>query len=237
MQNGWFKTGDLGYFDKDGFLHISGRKKNVIISKSGKNVFPEEIEDVLNRSPFILESLVYGAEDAKQDEIIAAQIVVDAEAFIELAESTGKEITKDFLHQIIADEVSKVNKQVSSYKQIRKFIIRDQEFLDAASNWSRALPVLIIARRELAAIAATANAHQDEAEALAQIAQSSDRVAKMMDSTYSETKLFWLRLRAAKQVVRNWRAFRRAADEEKGKANTLLNEALDMLEEAFKGTT
>ncbi len=128
MQDGWFKTGDLGYFDKEGFLHISGRKKNVIISKSGKNVFPEEIEDVLNRSPFVLESLVYGAEDAKQDEIIAAQIVVDAEAFIELAESTGKEITKEFLHQIIADEVSKVNKQISSYKQIRKFVIRDQEF-------------------------------------------------------------------------------------------------------------
>lgn len=128
FENGWFKTGDLGYVDDDGFLHISGRKKNVIISKSGKNVFPEEIEDVLNRSPFILESLVYGEEDPKHDEIIAAQIVVDAEAFIELAERTGKEITKDLLQRIIADEVAKVNKQLSSYKQIRKFVIRDQEF-------------------------------------------------------------------------------------------------------------
>lgn len=128
FQDGWFKTGDLGYIDSDGFLHISGRKKNVIISKSGKNVFPEEIEDVLNRSPFIMESLVYGAEDSKLGEIIAAQIVVDAEAFIELAESTGKEITKEFLHQIIADEVGKTNKQLSSYKQVRKFTIRDQEF-------------------------------------------------------------------------------------------------------------
>ncbi|MFA5834784.1 MAG: AMP-binding protein [Bacteroidota bacterium] len=134
FHDGWFKTGDLGYFDDDGFLHISGRKKNVIISKSGKNVFPEEIEDVLNRSPFILESLVYGAEDAKLDEIISAQIVVDAEAFIELAESTGKEITKDFLHQVIADEVSKANKQISSYKQVRKFIIRDQEFLKTTTQ-------------------------------------------------------------------------------------------------------
>jgi long-chain acyl-CoA synthetase len=134
FENGWFKTGDLGYFDSDGYLHISGRKKNVIISKSGKNVFPEEIEDVLNRSPFVLESLVYGQDDPKLDEIIAAQIVVDAEAFIELSESSGKEITKELLHQIIADEVSKVNKQLSSYKQIRKFIIRDHELLKTTTQ-------------------------------------------------------------------------------------------------------
>lgn len=134
FDDGWFKTGDLGYIDSDGFLHISGRKKNVIISKSGKNVFPEEIEDVLNRSPFILESMVYGAEDAKLGEIIAAQIVVDAEAFIEIAETGGKEITKELLHQVIADEVGKANKQLSSYKQIRKFIIREQELLKTTTQ-------------------------------------------------------------------------------------------------------
>ena len=124
----WFKTGDLGYIDADGFLHISGRKKNVIISKSGKNVFPEEIEDVLNRSPYILESLVYGEDDAKHDEIIAAQIVVDAEAMIEYSELKGKQITNELIHSIISDEIKKANKQLSSYKQIRKFVIRDQEF-------------------------------------------------------------------------------------------------------------
>ena len=134
FENNWFKTGDLGYIDGDGFLHISGRKKNVIISKSGKNVFPEEIEDVLNRSPFIMESLVYGEEDVKLGEVIVAQIVVDAEAFIELSETTGKEITKDLLHHIISDEVAKANKQLSSYKQIRKFIIRDQEFLKTTTQ-------------------------------------------------------------------------------------------------------
>jgi long-chain acyl-CoA synthetase len=134
FDNGWFKTGDLGFIDEDGFLHISGRKKNVIISKSGKNVFPEEIEDVLNRSPFIMESLVYGEEDAKLGEVIAAQIVVDAEAFIELSERNKQGITKELLHQIVADEVAKANKQLSAFKQVRKFVIRDQEFLKTTTQ-------------------------------------------------------------------------------------------------------
>lgn len=128
FEDNWFRTGDIGYIDSDGFLHISGRKKNVIISKSGKNVFPEEIEDILNRSPFIQESLVYGEEDTKQTEIIAAQIFVDAEAFIELAETKNIQITEEMMNKIISEEIDKVNKQLSSYKHIKKFYIRDQEF-------------------------------------------------------------------------------------------------------------
>lgn len=128
FEEGWFKTGDLGMFDSDGFLHICGRKKNVIISKSGKNVFPEEIEDILNRSPYILESLVYGEKDDKHLEIIAAKIVVDAEAFIELSESRGIAITHDLLKSVIGQEIQKANRELPPFKQIRKFSIRDQEF-------------------------------------------------------------------------------------------------------------
>jgi long-chain acyl-CoA synthetase len=128
FENGWFKTGDIGFFDEDGFLHINGRKKNVIISKSGKNVFPEEIEDALNRSPYILESIVYGEEDAKQGEIISAEIVVDAEAFIELSETKKIQIDDDLINKIITDEVSKINKELASHKQIKKFYIREKEF-------------------------------------------------------------------------------------------------------------
>jgi long-chain acyl-CoA synthetase len=128
FEDGWFKTGDEGFIDGDGMLHISGRKKNVIISKSGKNVFPEEIEDVLHRSPYVLESLVYGEEDPKQDEIIAAQIVVDAEAFVELSESKGVQITDTLINDVIAQEVKIANKALAPHKQIKKFYIRDQEF-------------------------------------------------------------------------------------------------------------
>jgi long-chain acyl-CoA synthetase len=128
FDDGWFKTGDLGFLDQDGMLHISGRKKNVIISKSGKNVFPEEVEDVLHRSPFILESLVYGERDPKMDEIIAAQIVVDAEAFVELSETKGLKITDELINEVIGKEVRIANEELSSHKQIRKFYIREQEF-------------------------------------------------------------------------------------------------------------
>jgi long-chain acyl-CoA synthetase len=126
--NGWLKTGDIGFFDADGFLHINGRMKNVIISKSGKNVFPEEVEDVLTRSPFILECLVFGEDDPKQGEIISAQIVVDAEAFIELAEMKELQINDDLLQKTVAEEVEKANKQLAQHKQIKKFYIREKEF-------------------------------------------------------------------------------------------------------------
>jgi len=128
FKDGWFKTGDLGYFDKDGFLIIAGRKKNVIISKSGKNVFPEEIEDILNRNPFILESIVYGKADEKQDEIIAAKIVPDAEAFIELSEREKLTINESLMRKVLGEEIDKVNQQLPSFKRIVNFVIRETEF-------------------------------------------------------------------------------------------------------------
>ena len=128
FENGWFKTGDIGFFDEDGFLHIAGRKKNVIIANNGKNVFPEEIEDLLNRSPFIQECMVYGEKDEKHDEVIAAQIVTDAEAFIEYSEKNDVQITPELVNNIISEEIKRVNKELANYKQIRKFYIRDTEF-------------------------------------------------------------------------------------------------------------
>ncbi len=128
FEDGWFKTGDLGYFDEDGFLHISGRKKNMILAKNGENVFPEEIEDLLNRNPFVLESLVFGEKDAKHDEIIAAQIVPDAEAFIEYSEINNVKITGDLISETIDKAVKELNKELPLYKQIKKYYVRDKEF-------------------------------------------------------------------------------------------------------------
>jgi long-chain acyl-CoA synthetase len=91
-------------------------------------VYPEELEDLLNRSPYVLESMVYGQQDKNQGEVIAAQIVVDAEAFIAHAESHGVKITDSLMRDMIAHEIESVNRQVAPFKQIRKYTLRDREF-------------------------------------------------------------------------------------------------------------
>ena len=128
FDNGWFRTGDLGFFDDEGFLHLSGRKKNVIIANNGENVFPEEIEDILGRNPFILECMVYGEKDDKHDEIIAAQIVTNSETFIEYSLKNNLKVTSELVNEIISGVIANTNKQLAGFKRIKKFYIRENEF-------------------------------------------------------------------------------------------------------------
>ena len=128
MNEGWFCTGDLGHIDSDGFLHINGRKKNVIISKSGENIFPEEIEDLLNRSKYVLECIIYGKKDVKQGEIIAAKIVPDTESFILFSEKESEAINDSLINKILRNEIDRVNTQLPAFKRIMDFTVRENEF-------------------------------------------------------------------------------------------------------------
>lgn len=127
LKDGWFYTGDLGFMDKDKFIYITGRKKNVIITKNGKNIYPEEIESLLNKSPYILESLVYAKDDADSgDLVVSAVIVPDTERMKE--EFTDKDISDDFIQSMIKSEIRSVNGNLVNYKHIKDFNIRQEEF-------------------------------------------------------------------------------------------------------------
>lgn len=115
--SGYFRTGDLGYFDKDGNLFITGRAKNVIVLKNGKNIFPDESEVLLNKMDGVLETMVFGMPSEKDptDVTLSAKIVYDEEFF------KGK--TKTEIHDEIWEQVKEINKIQPTYKYLKKIYI------------------------------------------------------------------------------------------------------------------
>ena len=127
LKDGWFHTGDLGKIDENGFLYITGRCKSVIVTKNGKNIYPEEIESYLNESPLISESLVIGIHKENDDETyVNAQIFPNKEAITEYLKGTVP--TKEEVKKVISDVIANVNSKIPNYKHIKDFAIRDSEF-------------------------------------------------------------------------------------------------------------
>ena len=126
VRDGWFHTGDLGYMDEEGYAYITGRKKNVIITKNGKNVYPEELEYYLSNIPYVQESFVFGQDsDDGEDTTIVASIKLDEE---ELAETLGKDYDLSAAETLLWVEVDKINDMTPFFKKIKKIIIRKEEF-------------------------------------------------------------------------------------------------------------
>ncbi|GAE90182.1 AMP-dependent synthetase/ligase [Acetivibrio straminisolvens] len=132
LKDGWFYTGDSGFIDEDGFIHITGRKKNVIITGNGKNVFPEEIETLLNRSPYIKESLVYGKGQSDGDTVICAKIVPDIDKIKEDKENNL--ISDEPIEKLIEKEVKNINKTLINYKHIKEITIQEEEFIKTTTK-------------------------------------------------------------------------------------------------------
>ena len=125
LRDGWLYTGDYGRFDEEGFLYVCGRKKNVIVTKNGKNIFPEEVEYYLLKNKYIEEVMVYGTIDKRTgDTIVRADIYPDYAAINEELGEMSEEGLKDFMKAVI-DET---NEEMPLYKRVKRFRIRDEEF-------------------------------------------------------------------------------------------------------------
>ncbi len=126
-EDGWFRTGDFGYQDKDGFLFITGRKKNVIIAKNGKNVYPEEIETRLNRFTYVKECLVSSRASETKGEEICVLLVPDGDLLIEEADRQNRKITREDEIRAMRKVVKAYNSSAEIYKRIASFIIYQDE--------------------------------------------------------------------------------------------------------------
>jgi len=127
LEKGWFKTGDLGYIDKKGFLFLKGRRKSVIVLKNGKNIFPEEIESVINRTDGIKESFVYGKpeENDETDLKLCVKIVYDKDLVKDIY---GTETEKQIL-DVMWDKIKEINKTMPPYKYIKEVSITETELI------------------------------------------------------------------------------------------------------------
>ena len=131
LKNGWFYTGDLGKFDDDGFLYVTGRKKDVIVLKNGKNIFPEELEILINCLPYVSESIVYGKPVKDNDLMICAKIVYNMDNMKELYPDKSE---NDYHNLIWSDIKSNVNHTMPAYKAIREIIVTDEPLIKTTTQ-------------------------------------------------------------------------------------------------------
>ena len=126
-EEGWFKTGDYGYFDEEGFLHLTGRKADIIVLKNGKNVYPDEIEGLINKLPYIKESMVFARNKTKTDTLLEAKIVYDEKELKKEFSNIDLNDKNSIEEKIMKDIKEKVNVNLANYKHVKKILLTTKE--------------------------------------------------------------------------------------------------------------
>ena len=128
MENGWFHTGDIGHLDADNYVYITGRKKNVIIAANGKNVFPEELEELIGRSPYIEECMVWADED-NEDRMKRGIYVTLRPDRENVREALGDRADDESaVMSLISSEIDRLNAKWPDWKRVKHIVIKKGEF-------------------------------------------------------------------------------------------------------------
>lgn len=132
LKDGWFYTGDLGFLDEEGWLYITGRKKNVIVTKTGKNIYPEEVEYYINRNKYIQESLVHGTFDEESDDtLVSVQVRPDYDV---IYQEFGENFGEEEVHSLIRRAIAEINEILPIYKRVRSIAVRKDEFIKTTTK-------------------------------------------------------------------------------------------------------
>ena len=132
LKDGWFYTGDLGYFDKDGFLFLTGRRKDMIVLKNGKKVFPEELETLINRLDIVEECIVFGIPDEKDKNDIKLSVKVVYNK--DVAKEKYPNMSEEELKKVIWEKIKEINKTFPPYKYIKNMILTDEELIKTTTK-------------------------------------------------------------------------------------------------------
>ena len=134
LKDGWLYTGDLAYLDEQGYIHITGRSKNVIVLKNGKNVYPEEIETILAELPYVKENIVFGevrregADD--KDQVLVAKIVYDEDV---MKDKYGAE-TIEQIREVVDQDIDRINQDMPKYKHVHRFLVQKEEMVKTTTG-------------------------------------------------------------------------------------------------------
>ena len=130
FKDGWFRTGDFGYKDDEGFIFITGRKNDIIVLRNGKNVYPQELEFLISKLPYTSECMVFARNESNTDTLLMAKIVYNKEVM----EKDYPDTRKEDYEKIIWKDIKEINKTLPSFKHIKKIIVTDEPMIKTTTQ-------------------------------------------------------------------------------------------------------